>query len=840
MRLLGQGGMGSVYEAEDLEYGRRVALKVLRHAPDSPTSRQRFLREGRLAASVNHPNSVYIYAAEEIEGAPVITMEYVPGGTLTESVRRNGPLPVAQAVDAILQIIAGLEAAAAKGVLHRDIKPSNCFIQEDGTVKIGDFGLSISTLSPDQTNLTLSGAIMGTPNYASPEQLRGDELDVRADIYSVGVTLFFLLTGQTPFNADNMVKLIATVLEKPAPSARELRREIPKALDQVVQRCLAKAPGQRYKDYHDLRRALLPFGSARPAAAPLGLRFMAGLIDHVVVGLLIVVLSLAWSKITGNDHIFRGVTDMEGVGNMIASTLGASIYFMILEGIWGQSAGKFLCRLRVIGAGGQTPGIARALARAMIYAFVPHICPALLWLTSGSAGVSSTKQTIGLLVELGTVALLFVTSNRRNGLAAIQDLLTGTRVVVHSSVEELSKQVTADEISPPSEQAASYGPFRVMASAGGNGSEEILLGYDGRLQRKVWIHRQTAGTPATLAARRQLNRKGRLHWLAGRRSDTEAWDAYEFVEGRPLTDLLKTAQSWESVRIWLRDLAEEFESLDRQQAVPPALGFDRVWITGDGRAKLLDFPAPGALVEPATEVTPQKFLSELANRALAPGVPKKEDGIPPIPMPMSARTFLGKLPQSTSLASLVQELGALLKKPAAITSSQRRVLIYSSTFATFMLIGILAVGAGLATTMNQNVQAKGASQESEKRQATLRSGGGPIPEKYAPAVAFGFLGCLFLPTWGGALLFRRGLAFRFVGIEIVTRDGTPARRWRTFLRSVLAWMPLILAIVSIPITKHGYVALGCLLSIIALPVYRIFRPGRPLRERITGTWLVPE
>src|SRR5438309_9278546 len=124
-----------------------MAVKVLTHSLDSPEARRRFLREGRLAASVNHPNTVYVFGTEEINGQPVITMEFVAGGTLQDRVKRQGPLPVNEAVDAILQIVAGLEAAAAAGVLHRDVKPSNCFIEADGTVKVGDFGLSISTLA---------------------------------------------------------------------------------------------------------------------------------------------------------------------------------------------------------------------------------------------------------------------------------------------------------------------------------------------------------------------------------------------------------------------------------------------------------------------------------------------------------------------------------------------------------------------------------------------------------------------------------------------------------------------------------------------------------------------
>ena len=145
VRLLGQGGMGVVFEADDQETGRRVALKILSQALDSPESRKRFLREGQIAASINHPNSVYVFGTEEIAGTPVIAMELVGGGTLRDRVVASGPLSATEAVDVILQIIAGLEAAQQAGVLHRDIKPSNCFVDADGTVKIGDFGLSITT-----------------------------------------------------------------------------------------------------------------------------------------------------------------------------------------------------------------------------------------------------------------------------------------------------------------------------------------------------------------------------------------------------------------------------------------------------------------------------------------------------------------------------------------------------------------------------------------------------------------------------------------------------------------------------------------------------------------------
>jgi len=257
VRELGRGGMGAVYEAEHPQSGRRVALKALSRQLDSPESHRRFLREGRLAASINHPNSVYVYGTEEIDGTPVIAMELVAGGTLQQRVQREGPMPVAQAVDAILQVIAGLEAAQALGILHRDIKPSNCFQDVDGTVKVGDFGLSISSAARGDTNVTAPGVLLGTPAFASPEQLRGDELNARSDLYSVGVTLFFLLTGRTPFEAPNVVRLIANVLEQTPPSPKTLQPAVPQDLARVVLRCLEKQPSERPRSYGELREALV-------------------------------------------------------------------------------------------------------------------------------------------------------------------------------------------------------------------------------------------------------------------------------------------------------------------------------------------------------------------------------------------------------------------------------------------------------------------------------------------------------------------------------------------------------------------------------------------------------
>ena len=250
--------MGIVYQAWDGGTQRHVALKLLRGQSESPEARERFLREGQLAASLNHRNTVYVFRTEELEGRRVIVMELVWGGTLSDAVEKRGPLPPMQAVDAILQVVAGLEAAVKRGILHCDIKPSNCFVDASGTVKVGDFSLAVTsrTASSKGPEVVVEG---GTPGFAAPEQIRGEPVDLRADVFSVGVTLYFLLTKERPFGGSNTEELWNRALTEPTPSPAALRRRMPPPLADIVCRCLAKEPAQRFQSYSDLREALLLF-----------------------------------------------------------------------------------------------------------------------------------------------------------------------------------------------------------------------------------------------------------------------------------------------------------------------------------------------------------------------------------------------------------------------------------------------------------------------------------------------------------------------------------------------------------------------------------------------------
>lgn len=690
VRLLGQGGMGAAFEADDLDSGRCVALKVLSHTLDSPEARERFFREGRLAASINHPNSVYVFGTEEIGGTPVIAMELVSGGTLQDRVSERGPLPIGEAVDAALQVIAGLEAAQEIGVLHRDVKPSNCFRDEDGTVKIGDFGLSISTAVRTEPALTATGAFLGTPAFCSPEQLRGDELNVRSDMYSVGATLFYLLTGRTPFEAKNTVQLLATVLEQRAPSPAKFRKEVPRGLARVIVRCLEKQPGERYKSYRDLAQALTPFSSVAPTPATLGFRFLAGALDLMLLSLL---LMMVWLPLMGSPVEFMNpafLSSPKAWLAMLAGKILSVLYYALLEGIWGATAGKALCRLRVVGARNTPPGISRALLRAAIYDIAPMLP---FWLAyGGNLRVyleSSFTTQYGLSISFYLVlALLFSTMRRRNGFAAVHDLVTKTRVI--SRVAFLARPALAVKETPPPalEGQRTIGPYHILEALEKTADAEWLLGYDLRLLRKVWIRVGSSETPPVPANLRNIGRVGRLRWLTGKRTVEENWDAFEAATGAPLVRLAQTRQPWSQVRFWLYDLAREISSAKKDGTLPPVLALDRVWITSDGRAKLLDFPAPGLSSSPtnreAAVLAPslpqhnhhQVFLKEVADATLRGGVQTSvSSGEVAGLLPLHAHRFLEMLPQMSDAEAVAAALRPLLQRVAEVTRWRRTAIV---------------------------------------------------------------------------------------------------------------------------------------------------------------------
>src|SRR6476619_6331272 len=243
-RKLGGGGMAAVYLAEDQELGRRVAIKMLhsRYANDDQFV-ERFRREATHAAGLSHPNIVSIFDRGEFDGSYYIVMEYVEGRTLKELIRSRGLCPVPVAIAYTRQILAALRYAHRNGVIHRDITPHNVIVDSEGVVKVTDFGIARAGAS----QMTEEGAIIGTAQYLSPEQARGAPVDQTSDLYSTGIVLFELLTGEVPFTGDSPVEIAMKHLGETPPVPSDLRSDVPGDLDLVVLRALAKEPADRYQ-----------------------------------------------------------------------------------------------------------------------------------------------------------------------------------------------------------------------------------------------------------------------------------------------------------------------------------------------------------------------------------------------------------------------------------------------------------------------------------------------------------------------------------------------------------------------------------------------------------------
>jgi serine/threonine protein kinase len=255
---IGSGGMSSVYRAFDPMLERWVAIKLMhRDISNDPDQLERFRREARAVAQLNHPHVVTVIDAGEDEGAPYIVFEYVEGETLKERIRRLGRLPVSEAVAYAIEIGRALECAHDNKLVHRDVKPQNVLIDRDGRAKVTDFGIARSL---EAQGLTATGRVLGTTDYVSPEQALGHEVTGQSDIYSLGIVLYEMLTGETPFKADTQVAVAMKHVREPLPDAQRRRPEISAALAAVVEHATAKETQNRYATVgemvHDLEEVL--------------------------------------------------------------------------------------------------------------------------------------------------------------------------------------------------------------------------------------------------------------------------------------------------------------------------------------------------------------------------------------------------------------------------------------------------------------------------------------------------------------------------------------------------------------------------------------------------------
>jgi len=265
IRELGRGAMGVVYEASDPFLGRTVAVKTV-HANTIGTNpeevAQRFKNEARAVGSLNHPNIVTVFDAGEQDELLYIAMELLDGETLDADLSKHRTIPQPRAIDITRQICAALDYANAKGIVHRDVKPANIILLPNGTVKITDFGLARTTEA-----ITMTGQVMGTPHYMSPEQVRGRTIDGRSDLFSVGVMLYEMLTGERPFEGQSITTVMYKIVHENPTPPRALDSSIPPGLSAIIERAMAKSPEERFQTGAALVHALENYSSYQPVSS---------------------------------------------------------------------------------------------------------------------------------------------------------------------------------------------------------------------------------------------------------------------------------------------------------------------------------------------------------------------------------------------------------------------------------------------------------------------------------------------------------------------------------------------------------------------------------------------
>lgn len=791
VRLLGRGGMGEVYEALHADHGRRVALKVLARPIRRPADRERFLAEGQAAARISHPNSVFILEATEIAGLPIIAMELLPGDTLQDRVRRFGPLSSEQAVDAILQVIAGLEAAWHAGILHRDIKPGNCFIARDGTIKVGDYGLSVSPDHP-AAELIAQGA---TPAFASPEQLRGERVDVRSDIYSLGATLWFLLTAAPPIDAPDIPALLTSTERgvKPLPDSVEA----PDGLRLVLAQMLAPDSIDRPPTYTELREALMPFSSAVRARVRIR-RGVPGLVLDSIIALpaaaMVLVAFMGDAKSPSSLQV------------VLVALLLVGFFWMRVNRVRSASRDELVARatrIHTFSAGVRDYASATAVIGAPVVfgatlALIPH------WFPERDSTLPLTLLIVGLVA---TVSSGFM--KRR---ASIVERNTTTARAGQTT------QTSSHGADAPHDPAAdeAYGPYVVRTHLGVTDTGELIDAWDPLLKRHVWIHRVPPHTPRLSAAARRSSGFSRLRLLGDHRSEDLAWDAFEAPDGSSLV-WMEQASPWSHVLVWLTDLADELLARERAGEPRPLLAIDRVWISVSGRAVLLDFSVPLSTVVEKTSTpadTPAVFLHHVARHALKPT---------DVPLPVCVTVILQQLgTNQLTTADTATALRSLSHIPEAVTIQQRLLSEMMS-----------AVVAGIAVFLTRRSWATIASVR-----AYVPPG---IPEAVAsePGVLLPLAVGMALCVSAAAVVattYRGGFWLHALGLTVVDKSGALVTRAQVLARALAtwSWMPL-----HIIVTVRGGPVWLLPASVVLASLYSVRRPSQTLIDRLLGTHVVP-
>lgn len=428
LRKLGQGGMGVVYQALDESLQRYVALKVIHTAQPEQTDTaqvQRLLQEAIAQARVNHPHIVHIYYVGREDKTPFLAMELVGGPTLA-SVLASGPLPFARVVKIAEQISDALHCAATFDIVHGDIKPGNLLLADEGTVKLSDFGLARRVSQAPEG----PPRIVGSPNYLSPEAVDGQSLDIRSDLYSLGVTLFEMTFGRLPysFSGGTLFEYLQThrtaAIEFPEPWPAS----VPRGWRDVLERLLAKAPEDRFQSYEDLQQALRRL---RPVSLPKAGRVQRGLAWAVDLAL----AHAAQQVFYGPLLVATALTDVHVALRLALAAAGGTVPLLAayLQGRWRATPGKRLFQLRIVDAHGLTPPAPLLMGRGLFQLF--PLCISTVWHLLAAVGLAKIANFVAVaalwlwLLDIGWAAL-------RRTRQSLHDQLFGTQVVLDAGERE--------------------------------------------------------------------------------------------------------------------------------------------------------------------------------------------------------------------------------------------------------------------------------------------------------------------------------------------------------------------------------------------------------------------
>ncbi len=425
VRLLGAGGMGEVYLATDLALDRPVAIKVLPEEMASRADRRdRLVREARAQARISHPHVAHIYFIGEDGGQLYFAMEYIDGTTVADLVAK-GPLPVDDAIAIIRAAITGLREANKHGVTHRDVKPSNLMIDGNGIVKLVDFGLAAQRepTDNDPEGGVAQTSVAGTPLYMAPEQAFGERVDFRADIYALGATLYHLVSGKPPFEADNADALRtkhATAIRPSVVRHAGQERVAVTAVERLCARMMAPEPGERFASYDELLRELELASSEHTRPAGVSVRTMATLVD-LLCTLVLVGLGALLVEIFGYGPNFN-------IGP--ALLLAFTVLVFLQTARWGKTAGQAIFELEVVDvATGERPNKRRAAVRILIPLAIPLVNLALAAI--GRVLALPTASTVGDVIGFGfflvPIAMIWA-SLRTPGKRTVWDRASGTMV----------------------------------------------------------------------------------------------------------------------------------------------------------------------------------------------------------------------------------------------------------------------------------------------------------------------------------------------------------------------------------------------------------------------------